>query len=167
MPFSLTSMEKVLIFLVAMSIIASNKHSQTLVLEHALSQTVQFSTNLFMEKMPWLLNKTSVLDLTTLSCWYLYDQSCISQGTDKGENVRVCMWFSFRTNSCSNTLPERIKFENQGSTTKSLTNHSALTPEHIFQLPSRPDILNQDVSRKLLAQNTYPETTCLSSNLQI
>lgn len=68
MPFSLTSMEKVLIFLVAMSIIASNKHSQTLVLEHALSQTVQFSTNLFMEKMPWLLNKTSVLDLTTLSC---------------------------------------------------------------------------------------------------
>lgn len=43
-------------------------YSQTSVLDRLPSQTIRFSTKLFMEKMSRLLNKTLVLDLTTLSC---------------------------------------------------------------------------------------------------
>ena len=73
-----------------------------MVLKHLWSQTIQFSTKLFREKMSQLSNKTSVIDTTTLSGWYLYDQSLV--------------WLSFQINHFSNSLPEHIKFKNQAST---------------------------------------------------
>lgn len=54
-----------------------------------ISRLKQFVLDqLFTATMSGLLNQTSVLSLTTLSCWYLCDQSRISG--DKGE----CGWVS-------------------------------------------------------------------------
>lgn len=42
-------------------------YSQTLVLKHLPSQTIQFLIKLFMEKNVLIVEKTLILDLTTLS----------------------------------------------------------------------------------------------------
>ena len=82
---------------------ANSLSNQTLVLECLPSQKIWFSTKLFMEK--------------SLSCWtklwflaqqpFYADMYSISHG-----KIKIC--FS-KKNCFLNSLPERIKFENQGS----------------------------------------------------
>ena len=57
-------------------------------------------TKLFMEKT-MSLNKTSVLDLTTLSYWYLYDQSLVSQVWLGFE--QIASWTAFQHKLSSRT----------------------------------------------------------------
>lgn len=57
----------------------------------------------FSGKKIWLSNKTLVRHPTCLSCWYIYDQSCVSQAT---KDVR------FLKNLFSTSFPKWITPEN-------------------------------------------------------
>ena len=82
----------------------THRYSQTSALECLGSETIWFSTRLFIEKMSNCPTKLRVP--TTLSCWDLYDWS-----RDWSREPQATKESRF-----SNCLLERIKFKNQGST---------------------------------------------------
>lgn len=77
--------------------------SLTFILEHLPSQTVRFSTKMFMKKWLGCWTQLGFSTQQPFSCCYLYDQSHISQETNKGENKQVCQ---YNTKPCAINISE-------------------------------------------------------------